>query len=67
MKAIKYCVQNKLWSASSFVSVVNNLDKLSDKKYISDHNSKLNLEAIDNIYMIETETRNLSEYEKLVR
>lgn len=66
-RTINYCIKNKLWSATSFVSVINNLDKLNDIYSKSKIESNENNEEIDNIYNIKTETRELSEYENLTR
>jgi len=60
-KAIDYCVKNKLWSATDFRSVVNNLDKLSVR---NSHVNKVN--EIDDIYKVKTENRDLAEYENII-
>ncbi|MGM0642128.1 MAG: IS21 family transposase [Thermotogota bacterium] len=67
LKTINYCVENELWSASSFVSVINNVDTIDDICSKKDIRKKDNYKEIDNIYKIETQVRNLSEYENLTR
>jgi hypothetical protein len=59
-KAINYCVDNELWSATDLVSVVDNLNKLPDSK-----NDK-EITEIDDIYTVKTATRDLAEYENVL-
>jgi len=57
-KAINYCVNNKLWSATNLDSVVKNLDKLPAQS-----SSIKGVTEIDDIYTVKTATRDISEYE----
>jgi len=60
-KAINYCVNNELWSATDLTSVVDNLDKLDSS------NSNANeIPKIDDIYEVKTATRDLDEYENIM-
>lgn len=60
-KAISYMVSRELWSATAFLSIVENIDQIPTEQ--------ANLSKIDipEKYRILTEVRNLSEYEKLAR
>jgi transposase len=59
-KAINYCVDNELWSATDLVSVVDNLDKLP----VSTNDQEVT--EIDDIYTVKTVTRDLAEYENIL-
>jgi len=61
VKAINYCVDNKLWSAADLVSVVDNLDKLPAGT------NAYEATEIDDIYTVKTATRELVEYENVLR
>ncbi len=62
---INYCVENEFFSAPSFKSISQNLDKLEDKQLADNLNN--NIESLDPIYYQETEVRNLNEYEEIAR
>ena len=67
LKAIKYCVKNELWSATSFVSVIEDLDKFDINYAKGNMESFMDYDNADHLYNIETEIREHSEYENLTR
>lgn len=62
-KAVSFVIERELWSATAFVSVLQNLDNLPDN-HINDEKISL---PLPEKYKIITEVRDIAEYEKLVR
>jgi transposase len=65
---INYCLENDFCSAPNFKSVAENLDKLEEQYYDEKVDSTdKTTKTINSVYLQETEVRNLSEYEEIVR
>ncbi|MFO7814321.1 MAG: hypothetical protein R6V14_01050, partial [Halanaerobiales bacterium] len=64
LKTIQFCLDNKLWSATEFKSVSENLSKLPDlDKTNENRTTDIKIEPHDDNDPF-TEVRSLSEYEK---
>ena len=63
-KAIKFCTNNQIWSATEYVSVSKNLSKLASMSEYTQKETNDTPTEIDEEYETQTEVRDLSEYEQ---